>query len=69
MWTFFLLLIYSLRHRETKNQWAHDDPAFVVICNLLLAVATLAYCAALRNLDLCLKLRLCNQWSFWCCLL
>lgn len=31
---------------ETKNQWARDDPAFVVICSLLLVVATLAYCAA-----------------------
>ncbi|CAN1307569.1 Protein unc-50 homolog [Linum perenne] len=31
---------------ETKNQWARDDPAFVVICSLLLTVATLAYCAA-----------------------
>ncbi|TXG64221.1 hypothetical protein EZV62_011215 [Acer yangbiense] len=31
---------------ETKNQWARDDPAFVVICSLLLSVATIAYCAA-----------------------
>ncbi|CAL5377429.1 unnamed protein product [Camellia sinensis] len=31
---------------ETKNQWARDDPAFIVICCLLLAVSTLAYCAA-----------------------
>ncbi|RXH87394.1 hypothetical protein DVH24_034294 [Malus domestica] len=33
-------------HKQTKNQWARDDPAFVVICSVLLAVATLAYCAA-----------------------
>nr|KJB11966.1 hypothetical protein B456_002G009400 [Gossypium raimondii] len=33
-------------HNQTKNQWARDDPAFVVICSLLLAVATVAYCAA-----------------------
>ncbi|PKI33505.1 protein unc-50 homolog isoform X2 [Punica granatum] len=33
-------------HKQTKNQWARDDPAFVVICSFLLAVATLAYCAA-----------------------
>ncbi|XP_040964161.1 protein unc-50 homolog isoform X4 [Gossypium hirsutum] len=33
-------------HKQTKNQWARDDPAFVVICSLLLAVATIAYCAA-----------------------
>eukprot|EP00268_Persea_americana_P033750 TRINITY_DN3337_c0_g2_i2.p1 TRINITY_DN3337_c0_g2~~TRINITY_DN3337_c0_g2_i2.p1 ORF type:complete len:249 (-),score=2.49 TRINITY_DN3337_c0_g2_i2:576-1322(-) len=33
-------------HKQTKNQWARDDPAFVVICSLLLAVATSAYCAA-----------------------
>ncbi|TYH85979.1 hypothetical protein ES332_D01G009400v1 [Gossypium tomentosum] len=33
-------------HKQTKNQWARDDPAFVVICSLLLALATVAYCAA-----------------------
>ncbi|PSS19216.1 Protein unc-50 like [Actinidia chinensis var. chinensis] len=33
-------------HKQTKNQWARDDPAFVVICILLLAFSTLAYCAA-----------------------
>ncbi|XP_058007468.1 uncharacterized protein LOC110649295 isoform X2 [Hevea brasiliensis] len=33
-------------HKQTKNQWARDDPAFVVICSLLLAISTLAYCAA-----------------------
>ncbi|XP_010271213.1 PREDICTED: protein unc-50 homolog isoform X2 [Nelumbo nucifera] len=33
-------------HKQTKNQWARDDPAFVVICSLLLVVATSAYCAA-----------------------
>ncbi|XP_044481065.1 protein unc-50 homolog isoform X1 [Mangifera indica] len=32
-------------HKQTKNQWARDDPAFVVICSLLLSVATVAYCA------------------------
>eukprot|EP00246_Nothoceros_aenigmaticus_P012268 TRINITY_DN3730_c0_g1_i3.p1 TRINITY_DN3730_c0_g1~~TRINITY_DN3730_c0_g1_i3.p1 ORF type:complete len:217 (+),score=18.01 TRINITY_DN3730_c0_g1_i3:302-952(+) len=33
-------------HKQTKNQWARDDPAFVVIVCLLFAVATSAYCAA-----------------------
>ncbi|XP_042475053.1 protein unc-50 homolog [Macadamia integrifolia] len=33
-------------HKQTKNQWARDDPAFVVICCLLLVVATSAYCVA-----------------------
>ncbi|KAL0718152.1 hypothetical protein Bca4012_067474 [Brassica carinata] len=41
--------------RKTKNQWARDDPAFIVICSLLLIVATLAYCAtsdrSVRDLD------------------
>uniref|UniRef100_A0A0E0LY78 UNC-50 family protein n=1 Tax=Oryza punctata TaxID=4537 RepID=A0A0E0LY78_ORYPU len=32
--------------RETKNQWARDDPAFVVILILFLVFATSAYCAA-----------------------
>lgn len=40
---FFILFIFP---SETKNQWARDDPAFVVICSLLLAVSTVAYCAA-----------------------
>ncbi|KAG5074915.1 hypothetical protein JHK84_056146 [Glycine max] len=40
-------IVYNIpKAPETKNQWARDDPAFVVICSLLLAVATLAYCAA-----------------------
>ncbi|KAL0655541.1 hypothetical protein Bca4012_076125 [Brassica carinata] len=40
----FLFLCPTLR-TETKNQWARDDPAFIVICSLLLILATLAYCA------------------------
>nr|CAB3456614.1 unnamed protein product [Digitaria exilis] len=32
---------------QTKNQWARDDPAFVVILILFLVFATSAYCAAL----------------------
>ena len=31
---------------ETKNQWARDDPAFVVITSVLVAVASAAYCVA-----------------------
>jgi hypothetical protein len=30
--------------KQTKNQWARDDPAFVVVCCLLLAGASAAYC-------------------------
>mmetsp|Transcript_17761 Transcript_17761/g.33952 ORF Transcript_17761/g.33952 Transcript_17761/m.33952 type:complete len:253 (+) Transcript_17761:306-1064(+) len=33
-------------HKQTKNQWARDDPAFVVICSLLVSVAATAYCIA-----------------------
>ncbi|XP_047966080.1 protein unc-50 homolog isoform X2 [Salvia hispanica] len=33
-------------HKQTKNQWARDDPAFVVICSLLFSVSLIAYCAA-----------------------
>ncbi|XP_020102886.1 protein unc-50 homolog isoform X2 [Ananas comosus] len=33
-------------HKQTKNQWARDDPAFVVIFCLFLVFATLAYCVA-----------------------
>ncbi|KAF7071863.1 hypothetical protein CFC21_077099 [Triticum aestivum] len=33
-------------HKQTKNQWARDDPAFIVILILFLVFATSAYCAA-----------------------
>lgn len=33
-------------HKQTKNQWARDDPAFVVICSLLVSVAATAFCIA-----------------------
>jgi len=33
-------------HRQTKLQWARDDPAFVAILSGLVAVASLAYCIA-----------------------
>lgn len=42
----FFFFSYCFLVSETKNQWARDDPAFVVICSLLLAIATFAYCAA-----------------------
>uniref|UniRef100_A0A383WCT6 UNC-50 family protein n=1 Tax=Tetradesmus obliquus TaxID=3088 RepID=A0A383WCT6_TETOB len=31
-------------HKQTKNQWARDDPAFVVVLCLLVALAATAYC-------------------------
>ncbi|XP_024542245.1 protein unc-50 homolog isoform X2 [Selaginella moellendorffii] len=33
-------------HKQTKNQWARDDPAFTVISSIFLALAASAYCAA-----------------------
>ncbi|KAG6509152.1 hypothetical protein ZIOFF_034543 [Zingiber officinale] len=33
-------------HKQTKNQWARDDPAFAVIFCIFLILATSAYCAA-----------------------
>jgi hypothetical protein len=33
-------------HKQTKNHWARDDPAFVVICCVGVALAALAYCLA-----------------------
>lgn len=51
VWFMLLITIYSNQIKystcaETKNQWARDDPAFAVICSLLLSVCTIAYCAA-----------------------
>lgn len=33
-------------YAETKNQWARDDPCFVVLMCALVAVAALCYCLA-----------------------
>ena len=37
-----------MRRAETKNQWARDDPAFVVVLACMMAVASLAYAIAFR---------------------
>ena len=31
-------------HKQTKNRWSRDDPAFVVTCSLFMAVSASAYC-------------------------
>mmetsp|Transcript_18198 Transcript_18198/g.25203 ORF Transcript_18198/g.25203 Transcript_18198/m.25203 type:complete len:251 (-) Transcript_18198:218-970(-) len=36
-------------HKQTKNQWARDDPAFVVITCALVLIAASAYCIAFGN--------------------
>ena len=33
-------------HKQTKNQWARDDPAFLVVTCCLLTAAASAYCVA-----------------------
>lgn len=35
---------HTAYHKQTKNQWARDDPAFVVVCCVLVAIAAVAYC-------------------------
>mmetsp|Transcript_5566 Transcript_5566/g.13500 ORF Transcript_5566/g.13500 Transcript_5566/m.13500 type:complete len:247 (+) Transcript_5566:3-743(+) len=35
-------------HKQTKNQWARDDPAFTVLCVCFLFVAAVAYAVAFR---------------------
>jgi len=35
-------------HKQTKNQWARDDPAFTVLCLVFLIVAAVAYTVAFR---------------------
>ncbi|KAG2426398.1 hypothetical protein HYH02_014825 [Chlamydomonas schloesseri] len=35
---------HTAYHKQTKNQWARDDPAFIVVCCALVTVASLAYC-------------------------
>jgi cyclin D3 len=38
-------------------------------CHFVLKIFMCVLFIRLRNLDLCLKLRLYKEWSFWCCLL
>jgi len=38
--------------KQTKNQWARDDPAFVVVQGLFVAVASLGYAIAFRHASL-----------------
>lgn len=41
-----LVYQHTKYHKQTKNQWARDDPAFVVITCALITVASLSFCAA-----------------------
>lgn len=43
-------------HKQTKNQWARDDPGFVVLLVLLLGMAVIAWCAAFRSFHLIPKM-------------
>lgn len=56
LWTMLQLCIspktayrHASYHKQTKNHWARDDPAFVVICSALVAVTATAYCLAFGN--------------------
>mmetsp|Transcript_58961 Transcript_58961/g.120718 ORF Transcript_58961/g.120718 Transcript_58961/m.120718 type:complete len:244 (+) Transcript_58961:401-1132(+) len=42
-------------HKQTKNQWARDDPAFTVLCVGFLLVAAIAYSIAFQ---------ITNPWTF-----
>ncbi|KAL6772117.1 hypothetical protein ACKKBG_A28980 [Auxenochlorella protothecoides x Auxenochlorella symbiontica] len=52
-WTMLQLLIspktayrHTSYHRQTKDHWARDDPAFVVLLAGIIALITAAYCIA-----------------------
>lgn len=36
--------LHTSYHKETKNQWSRDDPAYLVMLSLFLLVASVAYC-------------------------
>ena len=40
-------------HKQTKNQWARDDPAFVVVCAAFQAIAATAYCVTYGAVTCC----------------
>eukprot|EP00898_Chlorokybus_atmophyticus_P003537 jgi/Chlat1/4184/Chrsp27S04281 len=37
---------HTTYRKQTKNHWARDDPAFVVICSVFIAVSATAFCLA-----------------------
>lgn len=54
-WQMFYLCVAPARvyrttklHKQTKNQWARDDPAFVVVLACMVAMASLAYAVAFQ---------------------
>ena len=54
-WQMFYLCVAPSRvykttklHKQTKNQWARDDPAFVVVLACMVAMASLAYAIAFQ---------------------
>lgn len=56
LWTMLQLCIspktayrHASYHKQTKNHWARDDPAFVVLCAALVAATATAYCLAFGN--------------------
>jgi len=42
----------SYYRKQTKNHWARDDPAFVVLQILFLVLASIAFCVAFRMVSL-----------------
>ncbi|KAA8491786.1 Protein unc-50-like [Porphyridium purpureum] len=36
-------------HKQTKNQWARDDPAFVTVLTVFMGISALAYTVAFHN--------------------
>lgn len=46
---------HTTYHKQTKNQWARDDPAFTVVCVLFLLIAAIAYSVAFQ---------VSNPWAF-----
>eukprot|EP01089_Gocevia_fonbrunei_P016427 TRINITY_DN5082_c0_g1_i1.p1 TRINITY_DN5082_c0_g1~~TRINITY_DN5082_c0_g1_i1.p1 ORF type:complete len:249 (-),score=-6.23 TRINITY_DN5082_c0_g1_i1:2-748(-) len=69
-WQMFYLCINPSRvyrttsyRKQTKNQWARDDPAFVAILFFFLAVASFSFSIAFRSESPLFMLRL----IFWTC--
>lgn len=37
---------HTAYHKQTKNYWGRDDPAFLLVSSLLIVLASCAYCVA-----------------------
>lgn len=55
-WTMLQLVVspktayrHTAYHKQTKNHWARDDPAFILVMSTLIVLTSIAYCVAFSD--------------------